>query len=370
METKLLPFVEPPAIRTINLESKGAPSEGVESYTSWTLAHRMRGLTGQPIDRVSLGMPAVLGNRILVGTDTPGAEEQWLICLDASPGDKREEYVLGHCTLRKEEFGGAQWLHPELCLVTAGDGSLHLYTVSGTNALSLHGSLPPIHTAAIREMAVNQANRACFISGGYDKKVCLVDLERPDALQTLPQEDAIGSVRWPLANGGVCPSITLDNGTFLIFDNRVRPTGPPAFRATMGKKELYAHERYTDHNVLLGFGDGEFQHIDVRVTDRILHRVSDPLVQAVGTIEFNHDKKRVLITGLSSASVWNFDPVLGEMRLLADASRGNVDPKLSNETTHNAVFLGGDRISDCTSDGQYSLVNLPENPGASAHGAH
>jgi hypothetical protein len=48
----------------------------------------------------------------------------------------------------------------------------------------------------------------------------------------------------------------------------------------------------------------------------------------------------------------------------------NVDPKLSNETTHNAVFLGGDRISDCTSDGQYSLVNLPENPGASAHGAH
>ena len=315
---------------------------------------------------MSLGTPAVFGNRILVGTDTLGAEEQWLICLDASCGDTEREFVLGQCTLRKEAFRGAKWLHPELCLVTAGEGSIHLYTVSGTNALSLHGSLPPIHTAAIREMALDPANRARFISGGYDGQVCLVDLERPDTLQTLPQEGVIGSVRWPEANRGVCPSITLDNGTFLIFDNRVRPIGPPAFRATMGKKELFAHERYTDHNVLLGYGDGEIQHIDVRVTDRILHKFSDPLVHAIGTIEFNHDKKRVLVGGLSSASVWHFDPARGEMRLLADASNMQVGPTQASDITHNAVFVDGNRISDCTSTGQYSLVNLPEDPAASA----
>jgi hypothetical protein len=34
----------------------------------------------------------------------------------------------------------------------------------------------------------------------------------------------------------VCPSVTLDDGTFLIYDIRVRPVGAPAFKANMGKK--------------------------------------------------------------------------------------------------------------------------------------
>ena len=34
-------------------------------------------------------------------------------------------------------------------------------------------------------------------------------------------------------------------------------------------QHLYTHERYTDHNVLLGFGDGEIQHIDMRVQHKM-----------------------------------------------------------------------------------------------------
>jgi hypothetical protein len=91
----------------------------------------------------------------------------------------------------------------------------------------------------------------------------LVDLERPEGLQTIKQEGVIGSVRWPLCNQStnvaiatisyiimmimmimihdgmvidVCPSVTLDDGTFLIYDIRVRPVGAPAFKASMGKK--------------------------------------------------------------------------------------------------------------------------------------
>lgn len=47
----------------------------------------------------------------------------------------------------------------------------------------------------------------------------------------------------------VCPSVTLDDGTFLIYDIRVRPIGPPAFKATMGKKVTHIHIHY--HTIIL-----------------------------------------------------------------------------------------------------------------------
>jgi len=34
-------------------------------------------------------------------------------------------------------------------------------------------------------------------------------------------------------------------------------------------QHLYTHERFTDYNVLLGFGDGEVQHIDMRVQHKM-----------------------------------------------------------------------------------------------------
>jgi hypothetical protein len=34
-------------------------------------------------------------------------------------------------------------------------------------------------------------------------------------------------------------------------------------------QDMYTHERYTDHHVIMGFGDGELQHIDMRVSDRM-----------------------------------------------------------------------------------------------------
>jgi len=321
------------------------------------------------MDRMSLGKPALMGERVLVGTDTDGTSTQWLICLDASDGDAKRDCILGSCALGGE-FQDAAWIHPELCLVTAGEaGQISLYTVSRTNQLALHGHLPPIHTAMLRELAVNSANRAQFASGGYDRKLCLVDLERPDTLQTLPQEGVISSVRWPACNQNVCPSITLDDGTFLIFDNRVRPVGPPAFRATMGKKELFGHERYTDHNVLLGFGDGEIQHIDVRVTDRILHKVKDPLVGAIGSIQFDYATNRILISGLTSTTVWNFDPHLGEVRLLCDASRAytSTDVLGSDTTSHSAVFMpGGEAVVNCSSLGEFGIAHLPKAPTSSS----
>lgn len=40
-------------------------------------------------------------------------------------------------------------------------------------------------------------------------------------------------------------------------------------------QELFAHDRYNDHHALLGFGDGELQHVDIRVTDKMSSSLPD-----------------------------------------------------------------------------------------------
>ena len=77
-------------------------------------------------------------------------------------------------------------------------------------------------------------------------------------------------------------SCTLETGTYLVYDIR-QGLQQAVFRATMGKsvgvmfsfvrsfttQDLQAHAWYTDQHVLMGFGDGELHHIDMRVTNRM-----------------------------------------------------------------------------------------------------
>src|SRR5690349_18592338 len=97
----------------------------------------------------------------------------------------------------------------------------------------------------------------------------------------------------------------------MVYDIR-QGLGQPAFQATMGKpveflialsrrlsQDLYAHERYTDHHVIMGFGDGEMQHIDMRVTNRILHKVQDPYVEGIGWIEYKASSASFAVSGFA-----------------------------------------------------------------------
>jgi hypothetical protein len=91
---------------------------------------------------------------------------------------------------------------------------------------------------------------------GFDKLLCVVDLNTTDCLvQSIELDGVIGSVKWPICNqslcglvleachhllfffSDVCVSVTLDNGTYLLFDIR-QGIARPAFRATMGKRVL------------------------------------------------------------------------------------------------------------------------------------
>ncbi len=51
-----------------------------------------------------------------------------------------------------------------------------------------------------------------------------------------------------------------------LFDSRTPMTQPGFYRDTH-KEDLYTHERYNGFHVLLGFGDGEIHHIDMRRPD-------------------------------------------------------------------------------------------------------
>jgi WD40 repeat protein len=312
----------------------------------------MASRSGAAIEAFILGSPAVYRNRLLVGTENTGSAPNWLLCMDPSMGDMRRDPILGILPV-PGPVTDAEWIHPELALVAVGEGDLHLINISPTNELKSYATLPPIHTSSLRQIAINTMKRTQFASGGYDRKLCLVDLDRPEALQTIPQDGVIGSVTWPIWNQNVCPSLTTDDGTFLIFDTRVRPVTIPAFRATLGKKELFAHTRYTDHNVLLGYGDGEIQHIDVRVTDRILHRLKDPHVTAIGSLEYNHATDLLLVGGLSSSTVWRVDLKTNAAVMLCSTT-GHAG---EDGAAHNVAFAMDDSVVDCTG-GRFNLISL------------
>jgi len=73
-------------------------------------------------------------------------------------------------------------------------------------------------------------------------------------------------------------SCTLDDGKYYIFDVR-QPASLPALSVDLQQEDLFCHERYNDLNVLLGFGNGQFKHLDMRQPQAM--SVSTPATQVV-----------------------------------------------------------------------------------------
>lgn len=60
----------------------------------------------------------------------------------------------------------------------------------------------------------------------------------------------------------------LDEGKFYLFDARQR-IREAAFYIDTKKEDMFTHERYNDFNLLVGYGDGEFKHIDIRQANKM-----------------------------------------------------------------------------------------------------
>jgi WD40 repeat protein len=240
-----------------------------------------------------------------MATDSEEIKENFLLCMDLSTmlKDSRDDPIRRVQRI-DQHVRDLQWLSPDTFACAFGNGSIGVYSISSQYEFKLHGHLNDIHSQPVRELAVNQIHPSQFASGGFDATLAITDLNgKPQRLHSVALGSVVSSVKWPLLNQSCCVSCTLDEGHFMLFDIRQK-IEKPTFQADLAKQELYAHERYSDYHVLLGFGDGEMQHLDMRVSSKILHRVKDPYVEGIGHIEFNSHSNAFVVSGFTDSTVW------------------------------------------------------------------
>jgi len=173
-------------------------------------------------------------------------------------------------------------------------------------------------------------------------------------LQSVKLDGVVGSVKWPICNQNVCVSVTFDTGAYLVFDIR-QSIARPAFQATLGKSDLYTHERYTDHHVIMGFGDGEMQHIDMRISTKILHKTQDPYVEGIGMIDYHPGASAFVVSGFTDFSVWKQDPKTGLARVQSHMLSGHQALANSSGFSTCAQLISPERVLMTTSSGMFGV---------------
>jgi len=79
-----------------------------------------------------------------------------------------------------------------------------------------------------------------------------------------------------LVGADVCVSCTTDDGQYAMFDTRAEMVAP-AVQADTDKADLFTHARYSDHHLLLGYGDGEMKQLDMRKPAEMSDNISTAL---------------------------------------------------------------------------------------------
>jgi len=288
-----------------NFESSPTLSPGFTVKTDLNLKLLLSKRVQKPLD-FGLCKPAIWGDFAIVGTDVADSKHNYLICFnwETMVKDAREDPTTSYLRI-PENVTGLHWIAEDVVLASLGHGNVRLYSVSSDRkTLELAGIFDRIHDNSIREVAMCPTNGNQFASGGSDKKLRVTDLTvGTEPVDSVSLNGVVGSIRWPALNQGFCPSSTMDSGVFLLFDVR-QGLKKSALDINLHKQELWAHERYTDHHLLLGFGNGEIYHLDLRKPTEILHAFNDPYVEGVGNIEYNSASSSFTVSGLSDFTVW------------------------------------------------------------------
>ena len=69
--------------------------------------------------------------------------------------------------------------------------------------------------------------------------------------------------------------------------------------------KLYTHAWTDAHSVLLGYGDGSLRLFDIRQPDQCVVAFHDPLVQQIGSIALDPQRKFMVAFGNPEFSVWH-----------------------------------------------------------------
>lgn len=276
--------------------------------------------------------PAVRpGDRhIAIGTDDPEATQHFLSIVDAeiALNDIAKDPVVCHLPV-SDHMSDVKWLNASTLLAATGKGNLKLFEFHQQNKALKHiGDMKSASSSYIREIAINPQAANQVSIGGFDNILSILDLNRPDSpyVQRLDMQSVIGSVKWSPFNQSTYISCCLDEGKFFMFDTR-QPINQSAFFSDLRKEDLFTHERYNDYNLLLGFGDGQFKHVDMRQPKAPLHSVQDPYVEAIGGIEYNAQANAFVLSGYSDFSVWKEHN--GEMKIWSHSKNSDdiLNPK-------------------------------------------
>jgi len=162
------------------------------------------------------------------------------------------------------------------------------------------------HLDTIRELAVSEPNPHLILSGGFDTKVFVSDLDRLGkgreqwANGIYHAEQVISSVRWSSTETWLA-SCTADEGTIHFFDIRANNT---RVICNTNKLELYTHAYLREYNIALGFGDGTIQCRDQRKLDAVLSSIRDPYMTQIGEIVMNAQSNVCVVFGVPVFTLW------------------------------------------------------------------
>jgi len=229
-----------------------------------------------------------------------------------------------------------------------------LIKVNESSTLESIGDANGVHTDTIREMATMPSNPNIFASGGFDKRLCLVDLTRRHVLQKLDTAQVVGSVKWSTFHES-CVAVTTDSGKFYLFDIRTS-WAKPAVSFNSNIPDLYTSERYSDNDCLLGFSTGRIAHLDLR-TRKMLSSICDPFVEAVGNISYNLKTDLFIVSGMNDFTVWRRSG--NSANILTHSLSGKSHYSGKDIFTSGAVWYNDDRVVSADSCGMASFLHNP-----------
>jgi WD40 repeat protein len=166
-----------------------------------------------------------------------------------------------------------------------------------------------LHTGIIRQIAVD-TNGCRIATAAHDGTIRVSQLPqggseltdyRPKAIK---RKGHFGSVLWhPTDN--MLLSWTMDHGEFSVLDLRTDKSALTL--KTEYPAGMYTHQYLTEYHVLMGFGDGRTNLVDLRKASHgPMCSWTDQVVSGVGEIFASPDKTHFVTNGLGGLSLWAY----------------------------------------------------------------
>mmetsp|Transcript_17768 Transcript_17768/g.28380 ORF Transcript_17768/g.28380 Transcript_17768/m.28380 type:complete len:575 (+) Transcript_17768:566-2290(+) len=306
---------------------------------------------------ISLGKPSVAPTMskdlFVVGTDNPDSKLNYLICVSSNILKKTIDGNPIVSTVRlSEHIRDTHWINSNLVLCATGKDVEIIQVENEGKSMKSRGKRT-LHHDLIREIAPHPIKRLEVASGGYDKKLCVHNLQKGTRLHEQATSDTIGSVKWHPYQSDVL-GCTLDYGGLQQYDTRLG-LSKPTFKMNTGKPELYTHSCIDEYGMLLGYGDGIIQYIDQRYPRKILLRVEDPYVGGIGDIIYNDQSKSFVVSGLSDFSVWKMDDSQGKAYIWSHMSASTNKNRDEYSFATSTAYLNPNTVVMCDRRGYASV---------------